>query len=98
MTADAQALADALARVEQLGQEIQDLRAAVAGLEHRVADLTAENQALRDQLDNSRRKQRTSRVTKAPDAVMSRGRQRHKCSRERRRVTRRGRCPTDNPK
>jgi transposase len=50
MTTDAQALAEALARVEQLGQEIQDLRATVVRLEQQVADLTAENQALHDQL------------------------------------------------
>ncbi len=55
MTSEARALADALALVEQLGQEIQDLRAAVAGLEHRVAELIAENRALQDQLDESRR-------------------------------------------
>lgn len=55
MTTDAQALADALARVEQLGQENQDLRAAVAGLEQQVADLTAENPVLRGQLDEAQR-------------------------------------------
>jgi transposase len=55
MTSEARALADALALVEQLGQEIQGLRAAVAELERRVAELTAENQALHDQLDESRR-------------------------------------------
>ena len=55
MTADARALADALAWVEQLGREIQGLRAAVADLERRVAELTAENRALSDQLDESRR-------------------------------------------
>jgi hypothetical protein len=53
MTADAPTLAEALARVEELSQEIQDLRAAVASLEQHVTDLTAENQALRDQLDES---------------------------------------------
>jgi hypothetical protein len=55
MTADAQALADALALVEQLGREVQGLRAAVVELERRVAELTAENRALYDQLDESRR-------------------------------------------
>jgi transposase len=55
MTANAQALVDALARVGQLSQENQDLRAATAGLEQQVADLTAQNQALRDQLDEARR-------------------------------------------
>jgi len=55
MTADAQALADALARVEQLDQEIGALRATVAELERRVAELIAENRALQDQLDESRR-------------------------------------------
>jgi transposase len=55
MTADAQALAFALAQVEQLRQEVEDLRAALAGLEQQVADLTAENRALHDQLDESRR-------------------------------------------
>jgi len=55
MTAEAPALADALARVERLGQEVQDLRAALAELERRVAELTAENRALQDQLDESRR-------------------------------------------
>jgi transposase len=55
MTSEARALADALALVEQLNQEIQGLRAAVAELERRVAELTAENQALHDQLDESRR-------------------------------------------
>src|SRR5262245_33231898 len=55
MTADAQALANALARVEQLDQEIGALRATVAELERRVAELIAENRALQDQLDDSRR-------------------------------------------
>jgi hypothetical protein len=55
MTADARALADALALVEQLGREVQSLRAAVVELERRVAELTAENRALYDQLDESRR-------------------------------------------
>jgi hypothetical protein len=55
MTAEATALADALALVEELGREIQDLRATVAELERRVAELTAANRALQDQLDESRR-------------------------------------------
>jgi len=55
MTADAQAPADALMLVEQLGREVQGLRAAIVELERRVAELTAENQALYDQLDESRR-------------------------------------------
>lgn len=55
MTADAQALADALALVEELGREVQGLRAAVVELERRIAELTAENRALYDQLDESRR-------------------------------------------
>ncbi|MBV8228566.1 MAG: hypothetical protein JO329_01160, partial [Planctomycetaceae bacterium] len=55
MTADAQALADALALVEQLRQEDQVLRAVLAELEKRVADLVAENRALRDQLDEAQR-------------------------------------------
>jgi hypothetical protein len=61
MTADVQALADelaladALALVEQLRQENQALRAVVAALEKRVADLVAENRTLRDQLDEAQR-------------------------------------------
>lgn len=55
MTADAQALADALALVEPLRQENQALRAVLAELEQRVADLMAENKALRDQLDEAQR-------------------------------------------
>lgn len=55
MTADARALAEALARVEELGREVQGLRSAVVELERRVAELTAENKALYDQLDESRR-------------------------------------------
>src|SRR5262245_30127465 len=55
MTAGARALADALTLVEELGREVQGLRAAVAELERRVAELTAENRALYDQLDESRR-------------------------------------------
>lgn len=56
MTADAPALADALALAEERGREVQELRAAVADLERRVVELTAENQALQDQLDESRRR------------------------------------------
>ncbi|MGE5755079.1 MAG: IS66 family transposase [Planctomycetaceae bacterium] len=55
MTADVQTLADALALVEQLRQENQALRSVVAALEKRVADLVAENRALRDQLDEAQR-------------------------------------------
>jgi transposase len=55
MTADVLALADALALVEQLRQENQALRAVVAALEKRVADLVAENRALHDQLDEAQR-------------------------------------------
>jgi hypothetical protein len=55
MTAGERALAEALARVEQLTREIRDLLATVAELERRVAELTAENRALHDQLDESRR-------------------------------------------
>jgi hypothetical protein len=55
MTADAQALAKALARVERLDQEIGALRATVAELERRVAELIAENRALQGHLDESRR-------------------------------------------
>ena len=55
MTTDAQALADALALVEQLRLENQALRAVIAELEQRVADLAAENKALRDQLDQAQR-------------------------------------------
>ncbi len=55
MTADAQALADALALVEQLRQENQVLRAVMAALERRVADLAAANKALRDELDAAQR-------------------------------------------
>jgi transposase len=55
MTTEARALADALALVEQLDREIRGLRAAVAALERRVVELTAENRALQDQLDESRR-------------------------------------------
>jgi hypothetical protein len=53
MTADAHAWADALALVEQLREENQALRALIAQLEQRLADLTAENQTLRDQLDEA---------------------------------------------
>jgi septal ring factor EnvC (AmiA/AmiB activator) len=55
MTTDAQALADALALVEQLRQENQVLHAVIAELERRVADLAAENKALRDELDEAQR-------------------------------------------
>jgi hypothetical protein len=55
MTSEAPALGDALALVERLGQEVQDLRAALAELERRVAELIAENRALQDQLAESRR-------------------------------------------
>ena len=55
MTSEAPALGDALALVERLGQEVQDLRAALAELERRVAELIAENRVLQDQLDESRR-------------------------------------------
>ena len=55
MTADAQPLADTLALVEQLRQENRTLRALIAELEQRVAELSAENQALHDQLDEAQR-------------------------------------------
>jgi transposase len=42
-----------LALVEQLREENQALRALVAELEKRIADLVAENKALRDQLDEA---------------------------------------------
>jgi transposase len=45
----------ALARFEQLREENQALRALVAELEKRIADLVAENKALRDQLDEAQR-------------------------------------------
>jgi transposase len=55
MTPDAQALAGAHVSVEQLRQENQTLRALIAQLEQRIADLTTENAALRDQLDEQQR-------------------------------------------
>ena len=55
MTADAHALAEALSLVEQLRQENQALRAVIAALEQRIADLTVENKVLRDQLDEAQR-------------------------------------------
>lgn len=55
MTADAQALADALVLVEQLRQDNQALRAVIVELEQRVADLVAENKTLRGQLDEAQR-------------------------------------------
>ena len=55
MTTDALSLAEALALIEPLRQENQGLRAVVAALEKRVADLMAENKALRDQLDDAQR-------------------------------------------
>jgi transposase len=55
MAADATALADALALVDLLRQENQALRAVIADLEQRLADLTAQNQALREQLDEAQR-------------------------------------------
>jgi hypothetical protein len=54
MTSEARALAGALALVEHLGQEIRDLHSALAELERRVAEMTAENRALYDPLDESR--------------------------------------------
>src|SRR3974377_2134136 len=45
----------ALAVFEQLPEEKQALRAVVAELEKRIADLVAENKALRDQLDEAQR-------------------------------------------
>jgi transposase len=45
----------ALALVEQLRAENQTLRVLVAELEKRIADLVAENKALRDQLDEAQR-------------------------------------------
>jgi transposase len=45
----------ALALVEQLREENQALRALGAELEKRIADLVAENKALRDQLDEAQR-------------------------------------------
>jgi hypothetical protein len=71
MTPEARALADALALVEQLGQEIRDRRGAVAQLERRGAELTDENRALHDQLDESRRQAapfRRSDSQKVPEA------------------------------
>ena len=55
MTANARALADVRSRVEQLDRENQALRAAVAALERRIAELIAENRELRDQLDEAQR-------------------------------------------
>jgi hypothetical protein len=55
MTADAQALTDALALIGQFRQENQALRTAIAELEKRVADLAAENMALRGQPDKAQR-------------------------------------------
>jgi transposase len=55
LTADAHALAEDLGLVEQLRQETHALRAVIAAWEQRVADLAAENQTLRDQLDEAQR-------------------------------------------
>jgi hypothetical protein len=55
MTADAPSLSEALAPIERLRQENRALRAVVAALEKRIADLMAENKALRDQLDEAQR-------------------------------------------
>jgi transposase len=56
MTADAQALADALLLIEQLRQEIQSLRDIIDQQGRRIADLVAEDQALSEQRDEARRK------------------------------------------
>ena len=55
MTADAEALAQALGLVGQLRQENQALRVLIAQLEKRVAALELENKTLRDQLDEAQR-------------------------------------------
>ena len=55
MTADAHALAEALALIEPLRQENQSLRAVIVALEQRVADLAAQNKTLQDQLDEAQR-------------------------------------------
>jgi transposase len=55
MTADAHALAEALALIEQLRQENQSLRAVIVALEQRGADLAAQNKTLQDQLDEAQR-------------------------------------------
>jgi transposase len=55
MTTDALSLPEALALIEQLRRENEGLRAVVAALEKRIADLMAENKAMRDQLDEAQR-------------------------------------------
>jgi transposase len=53
MTTDALSLPKAVALIEQLRQENEGLCAVVAALEKRIADLMAENKALRDRLDDA---------------------------------------------
>jgi transposase len=55
MTVDTLTLAEALALIERLRLENQGLRDLVAALEKRLADLMAENKAMRDQLDEAQR-------------------------------------------
>ena len=45
----------ALALIQQLRKENQELRAVIARLENRIAELVAENKALQDQLDDDER-------------------------------------------
>ena len=63
MATDTLRLAEALTLIEQLRQENRGFHAVVASLERqiaafekRIADLAAENKALRDQFDDARRK------------------------------------------
>lgn len=55
MATDAQTLSEALALCEQLRHEVQRLHALTSKQEQQIADLTAENKAQRDQLDEAQR-------------------------------------------
>jgi hypothetical protein len=79
MTPNVQAPEDVLALVERLRQENQALCAVLAELERRVADLAAENKALRDQLDEAQSQAarqaapfRRRDTRKVPDATRKR--------------------------
>jgi transposase len=55
MAAETDALAQALARAHELGQENRTLRETIAELEKRIAELSSENTTLRDQLEEAQR-------------------------------------------